>query len=39
MVLAAQTLPFKAHAWVEVDEVVVSDKPYMREIYQVLDLC
>lgn len=39
MVLAAQTLPFKAHAWVEVDNVVVSDKPYMREMYQVLDLC
>ncbi len=39
MVLAAQTLPFKAHAWVEVNGIVVSDKPYMREIYQVLDLC
>jgi Transglutaminase-like superfamily len=39
MILAAQTMPFKAHAWVEVDGNVVSDKPYMREIYQVLDQC
>jgi len=39
MVLGAQQRPFKAHAWVEVDSRVVSDKPYMREIYAVLDKC
>jgi hypothetical protein len=39
MVLGAQQLPFKAHAWVEVDGRVVNDKPYMREMYAVLDKC
>lgn len=37
MVIGAQKLPFKAHAWVEVDRQVVNDKPYMPEIYTVLD--
>jgi hypothetical protein len=32
MVIGAQTIPFTSHAWVEVD-----DKPYMPEIYQVLE--
>jgi hypothetical protein len=39
MVIGAQQLPFKAHAWVEVDGRVVNDKPYMPEIYGVLDRC
>jgi len=39
LVIGAQLLPFKAHAWVEVDGHVVGDKPYMREIYAVLDRC
>lgn len=39
MVIGAQQLPFKAHAWVEVDGKVVNDKPYMREMYAVLDRC
>jgi hypothetical protein len=39
MILGAQQMPFKAHAWVEVEELVVNDKPYMREIYAVLDRC
>jgi hypothetical protein len=39
MVLGAQRLPFKAHAWVEVGGSVVNDKPYVREIYGVLDRC
>ena len=39
MVIGAQQMPFRAHAWVEVDEHVVNDRPYMREIYQVLDRC
>jgi hypothetical protein len=37
LVLGARLVPFKAHAWVEVDRIPVNDKPYMREIYQVLD--
>lgn len=39
MVLGAQGTPFKAHAWVEVNGIVVNDKPYMSEIYAVLDRC
>jgi hypothetical protein len=39
MVIGAHNFPFKAHAWVEVGGNVVGDKPYMREIYSVLDVC
>jgi hypothetical protein len=39
MVIGAQLLPFKAHAWVEVNGQVVNDKPYLAEIYAVLDRC
>jgi hypothetical protein len=37
MLTGAQTLPFEFHAWCEINEVVVNDKPYMRDVYQVLD--
>lgn len=39
MVIGAQVLPFKSHAWVEINGVVVNDKPYMLDIYQVLERC
>jgi hypothetical protein len=39
LVIAVQQMPFKAHAWVEVDGRIVNDKPYMREMYAVLDRC
>jgi hypothetical protein len=39
LVIGAQQMPFKAHAWVEVDGQVVNDKPYMPEIYSVLERC
>jgi hypothetical protein len=39
MVIGAQRLPFKAHAWVEVNGQVVNDKPYVTEVYAVLDRC
>jgi hypothetical protein len=39
MLIGAQQMPFKGHAWVEVDANVVNDKPYMREVYAVLDQC
>ena len=39
MMMGTQQMPFKAHAWVEVDGRVVNDKPYMREMYAVLDRC
>ena len=39
MVIGAQQMPFKAHAWIEVCGRVVNDKPYVREMYAVLDKC
>ncbi len=39
MVIGAQQMPFKAHAWVEVEGRVVNDKPYTAELYGVLDRC
>jgi hypothetical protein len=39
MVIGAQQMPFKAHAWVEVEGRVVNDKAYIPEIYAVLDRC
>jgi Transglutaminase-like superfamily len=37
VVIGSQQMPFKAHAWVEVDGRVVNDRAYMREMYTVLD--
>lgn len=39
LVIGAQQMPFKAHAWVEVDGCVVNDKPYTPDMYAVLDRC
>jgi len=39
MFICALQMPFKAHAWVEVDGLVVNDKPYTPELYGVLDRC
>jgi hypothetical protein len=39
MVIGAQQMPFKAHAWVELDGRVVNDKPYTPDMYAVLDRC
>jgi hypothetical protein len=39
MMIGAQQRPFRAHAWVEVNGGVVNDKPYVREMYAVLDHC
>lgn len=39
MVIGVQQLPFRSHAWVEVDGKVVSDKPYMREMYAIAERC
>jgi hypothetical protein len=39
MVIGAQMVPFRMHAWVEVDGRVVNDRPYVRETYAVLDRC
>lgn len=39
MIVGVQQIPFKAHAWIEVDGHVVNDKSYMTELYRVLDRC
>jgi hypothetical protein len=39
MIIGAQQMPFRAHAWVEVDGRVVNDRPYTPEMYSVLDRC
>jgi hypothetical protein len=39
MVIGAQTLPFESHAWVEMSGKVINDKPYVGEMFQVLDRC
>jgi Transglutaminase-like superfamily len=37
MVIGVQQIPFKAHAWVEVDGAVVNDKLYTPEMYAALE--
>ena len=37
LVIGAQLLPFRSHAWVEVEGHVVNDKPYLPQIFQALD--
>lgn len=39
MVIGAQLLPFQSHAWVEIQARVVNDKPYVNEMFQVLERC
>jgi hypothetical protein len=39
LVIGAQHTPFKSHAWVEVDGRVVNEKPYVAEVYPVVDRC
>jgi hypothetical protein len=39
MVIGAQQMPFRSHAWVEVEGRVVNDKPYIPEMYSVLERC
>lgn len=39
MVIGVRQMPFKAHAWVEVDGRVVNDKAYAPEMYAVLERC
>ena len=39
MVIGVQACPFRAHAWVEIAGRVVNDKPYVSELYAVMDRC
>jgi hypothetical protein len=37
LAIGAQVLPFKSHAWVEIGEKVMNGRPYVPEIYMVLE--
>jgi hypothetical protein len=37
LIIGAQRLPFRSHAWVEIDGKVINDKPDMRNRYLVLE--
>jgi hypothetical protein len=39
LVIGTQCMPFRAHAWVEVEGKIVNDKSYISELYAVLDRC
>lgn len=39
MVIGAQVIPPAFHAWVEVGDCVVNDKPYVRTMYQPMESC
>lgn len=39
MVLGAQTIPYKAHAWLEVRGKVINERRDVRRIFQVWDRC
>jgi hypothetical protein len=39
MIIGAQKLPFKAHAWVEVEGMIVNDRLAAREKFLVLEVC
>lgn len=39
VVIGAQMVPFKSHAWVELNGKVINDKPYILEIYKPLERC
>jgi hypothetical protein len=37
MVIGVQHIPFRAHAWVEMGGRCVNDKPYVPQMYSVID--
>lgn len=39
MVMGAQHLPFKAHAWTEVDGCAINERRQVQQIYAVLEQC
>ncbi len=39
LVIGTQHMPFKAHAWVELDGLVANDRSYTNDMYAVLDRC
>lgn len=39
MVIGAKKLPFRAHAWVEVDGRVINERIDVRRVYSIWDRC
>jgi prolyl oligopeptidase len=39
LVIGAQVLPFKSHAWVELNGRVFGDADYVSELYRELERC
>jgi Transglutaminase-like superfamily len=39
LVIGVRQLPFRAHAWVESNGMIVNDRPYLRDMYLVVDEC
>jgi len=39
LVIGVRQLPFRVHAWVESNGKIVNDRPYLREMYAVVDEC
>jgi hypothetical protein len=39
MVMGGQSMPFKAHAWTEVEGVPVNERNDVKRIYSVLESC
>jgi hypothetical protein len=39
MVIGTQAVPFRSHAWVELDGRVINDEPGILEMYSVLERC
>lgn len=39
MVIGCRKMPFKGHAWVEVESLVVNDNPKVQTFYSVLERC
>ncbi len=39
MIVGIKQFPFRSHAWVEVEDSIANDKPYLRDIYQELQRC
>jgi hypothetical protein len=39
MAIGIQMLPFQSHAWVQIHDMIVNDRPYLLETYRILELC
>jgi hypothetical protein len=39
LVVGVQKLPFRAHAWVEVGEIVINESSDVRSTYSILERC